>query len=124
MVRTTPKKEDEATKERTNMAFLAGIVKTVKLEDERAFFTLDVGLKQWVPCSTYKNDEVLQKIRGLADGDFIQLKAFIKPWSQKAPDGESWNRGINIEITEVKKIVKGSGNGSSRSKATDDDIPF
>jgi hypothetical protein len=116
----TTTKEDTIS-ERTNMAFLAGIVKTVRLEDERAFFTLDTGQKQWVPCSVYKNDEVLRRLRGLADGDFIQLKAFIKPWSQKREDGE-WSRGMNIEITEVKNIVK--GNGVASRPATDDDIPF
>lgn len=111
--------------ERTNMVFLSGIVQTANIEAERAFFTLDVGMKQWVPCSSYKNEEIIRKLNGLYRGDFIQFKAILKPWSKKNDDGE-WDRGMSVEITEVKTIVKGPGHSEAQKsfRAADDDIPF
>jgi hypothetical protein len=117
MSKTQTKKPD--TNEKTNMVFLAGLVQTANIEEERAFFALDVGMKQWVPCSAYKNEEIIRKLRGLYKGDFIQLKALVKPWSKKNDKGE-WDRGMSIEVTEVKNIVKGNSNGA----ASDDDLPF
>lgn len=121
MSKTT--KESELVKERTNMVFISGVVQTVNIEEERAFFTVDVGLKQWVPCSSYKNEDIIKKLRGLSKTDFVQLKAIVRPWSQKDDQGE-WKRGINIEVTEVKTIVKGPGAPSKSSTNNDDDLPF
>lgn len=107
------------TMEKTNMVFLAGIVKASKIEDERAWFTIDVGLKQWVPV-VGENKEIAERLRGLSVTDFIQMKAIIQPWSKK--NGEKWDRGIKIEITEVKTIVKGAG--VPNRGGNDDDLPF
>lgn len=107
------------TDEKTNMVFLAGIVQVAKAEDERIFFTLDVGMKQWVPCSVYKNPELQQKLKGLYKGDFVQVKALLRPWSKK--NGETWERGLNVEVTEVKNIIKGSG---APEKGDNDGLPF
>jgi hypothetical protein len=121
-VRSMSKNKD-VTAERTNMVFIAGMVQTTNMEAERAFFTLDVGLKQWVPCSIYKNDDLLKKLAGLYKGDFVQLKGLLQPWSKKNADTGEWDRGMNVEITEVKALVKGPG-GPAKKKIEDDDIPF
>jgi len=117
------KTKSDVTAERTNMVFIAGIVQTANIEAERAFFTVDVGMKQWVPCSSYKNDEIIKQLSGLYKGDFIQLKAILKPWSKKNDDGD-WDRGMNVEITEIKTIVKGPGGPAKTKDPIDDDLPF
>lgn len=88
------------------MVFLAGIIKNPNIEKERIFFLLDVGLnnQKWVPVSTYKNESLLAKLRNIGDGDFIQLKAIIRPWSKKEDSG-SWAHGLTIEIAEIKNLV-------------------
>ncbi len=102
------------------MVFLAGIVQMFQAETERLFFTLDVGMKQYVPCSVYKNPEIQKQLNGLYKGDFVQVKALLRPWSRKN-DAQEWQRGLNVEITEVKNVVRGT---REPERMVSDDLPF
>jgi len=115
--------------QRVNMVLLSGIVQMMKREKERLFFTLDAGMKQWVPCSIYKNDDLLKKFVSIEATDFVQVRGFIQPWSKKNEDG-GWDRGLNIEITEIKGYSRGNRPEAKRpvwerqAEFGDDDIPF
>lgn len=113
------------TSQKVNMVLLAGTVQIMKRETERVFFTLDAGMKQWVPCSVYKNEAMSKALQDVEASDFVQIRGFIQPWSKKDANG-GWDRGINIEVTEIKGHVRGERPApakQTRSEASDG-LPF
>lgn len=90
----------------TNMVVLAGIVKTLKQQEDNAFLLIDVtgkdqgGPTKWVPCTIYKEVELLQRIDNYREGDAIKIRGYVRAWSQKK-DGE-WKNAVDIRITEIK----------------------
>lgn len=118
-------KEKVSASERINMAFLAGEVKTINVESDRAWLLLECGSKDWIACSVFKQDALLETLSHIRPGDWLQVRALIKPWSKKYDD--ETKRGVNIEITEIKNHLKGvtpAADNQRRKVATDDDIPF
>lgn len=101
------------------MVLLAGIVQVSKVSEDSVWFTLDVGQTQWVPC-TAKEPELQEKLKGIYRGDFVQLRAILHPWSKKT--GETWTRGMEVLITEVKTLVK--GNGAAPKENSANALPF
>jgi hypothetical protein len=113
--------------ENANLVFLAGTIKTVKVDGKRAFFLLDVGEEKWIPCSVYDDEMLLGIMERFKKEDFIQLKGFVRPWSQKK-DGE-WQNNIDIRVREIKNPPSAPAKKQTRSSApsqepTNDDIPF
>jgi hypothetical protein len=124
------KDEDRMSKmdisQKVNMVLLAGIVQIVKRESDRVFFTLDAGMKQWVPCSVYKNPEMWKAFQDVEASDFVQIRGFIQPWSKKDSAG-GWDRGLNIEVTEIKGHIRGDRPVTTRKESTptmSDGLPF
>lgn len=89
-----------------NIVVLAGTVKTVKLQEDNAFFLIDVtgkdqgGPTKWVPCTIYKEAELLKRMDNYREGDQIKIRGYVRAWSQKK-DGE-WKNAVDIRVTEIK----------------------
>lgn len=113
-----------------NMVVLAGKVKTVKLQDDNAFFLIDVtgekeGPTKWIPCTIYKDAALLNRMDSYREGDAIKIRGYVRAWSQKK-DGE-WKNAVDIRVTEIKgpdpkRETKKREESRGREPGEDDDI--
>lgn len=85
-----------------NQVWLAGTIKMIRVSEEegRAFFLLDTDQKKWIPCTVYEDAQLLSVLSGFEADDFIRLRGYVRPWSEKK-DGE-WKNNIDIRVTEIK----------------------
>jgi hypothetical protein len=113
--------------EQTNMVWLAGVLKlTPKRYEANVTCLIDVGLKASIPCAIYTgekapdgNKEIASKLMKFAEGDFIKVVAFLRPYGVK--NGDTWKNSLSIDITQIKNDPP---QRKRESKPTDDDIPF
>jgi len=117
----------------TNMVFLAGFIKSMKLQEENAFLLIDVtgkdsgGATKWVPCTVYKAQELLDRLDNYHKDDFIKIRGYVRAWSQKKD--EEWKNAVDIRITEIKSEdpqprERAERKETRRREPGDDDIPF
>jgi len=116
----TKTKESPKAMEQTNICFIAGIVRTVKVSDDRAFLLIDVGPNsKFLPCTIYESHELLDLARRFRESDFIQVRGYVRGWSQKK--NEKWENHVDIRITEIRNAPKITERPPS---TVDDDVPF
>lgn len=119
--KTEPKKETE------NIVKLTGKVHGVWMKENSAFALINVGLKNFVPCTLFgKDDEALaEKLDKFAQGDHIEIIGYVNAWAVKK-DGE-WQRKLDIRITEIRTDAPANKTRNDTPKGwaqSDDDIPF
>ncbi len=115
-----------------NMVFLAGPIFKMWVREDNAMILIDCGDKdKAVPAKLFGKEDadLINKLNRFEVGDYIRIKGFVKPWSQKE-DGK-WRNYQDIRITEIsidaphrekkREEVASRSNGWS---AGDDDIPF
>ncbi len=120
-----PKKQEQC-----NMVFLAGTVFNVWIRDGSGMVLVNVGdTKKAIPANLFgKEDQALiDKLSKFSKDDFIQLKGYLRPWSQK--ENDKWKNYLEFHITEItteppKREREESRVPSGWQGATDDDIPF
>lgn len=116
-----------------NMGVLAGVVKSLKQQEDNAFLLIDVtgkesgGPTKWVPCTIYKDVEALRAVDNYREGDAIKVRGYVRAWSQKK-DGE-WKNSVDFRITEIKgphpkHQQKAQREETRRRDPGEDDIPF
>ena len=105
--------------DKTNMAFIAGEIKTLKLRDDGGGLILvDVGENsKYIPCTVYDDKELAAILGRFREGDVIQLQGFVRAWSQKK-DGV-WKNSIDVRITHIKNKPPARPE-SSPAKQTDE----
>ncbi len=89
-----------------NRVILSGKLRQWKIEDDRAYGLLDVGLKSAVNITAHKDEEraekgLMENLRKFDKGDTMTFKGFVRPWGQKQENGE-WKNGIEIRICALK----------------------
>ena len=129
---TMSKREEgtKAKKDRCNVVHLAGVIQSVRVEDDGGFFLVDSGPeKKYVPCTIYKSGELAGKLDGFQKGDTIQLVGYVRPWSKKVDD--EWQNSMEVRVTEIRntpperKDTRQAEDGRRVARAEyDDDIPF
>ena len=120
------KNQSKSTTEKTNMVFLAGVLKfDPKIFDNNVKALIDVGLKSAVQVSVYTgnndNQEIAGKLKRFKQGDFIKVVAMIRPYGVKQDD-DSWRNNVSIDITEIKNDPP--QRQQQRAAVDDDSIPF
>ena len=113
--------------ERTNMVFLAGLLKfDPKVYDTQVRVLIDVGQKSCIQVNIYTGDkapegnkELSSKLRRFKEGDFVKLVAMLRPYGVKQDD-DTWKNNLSVEITEIKNEPP----QRQRQSRADDDIPY
>jgi hypothetical protein len=123
----------------TSLCFVGGTLRKLKIQEESAFCLVEVTdnpkVSKWIPCSVYKEQELLDRLGRYNEGDHIELRGFVRAWSQKK-DNE-WQNAVDVRVTEIRskdperssRRPDSGGNGSAPSGwdgggGNDDDIPF
>jgi len=117
------------TKEKTNMVFLAGLLKfTPRVFDDNTRCLIDVGQRSCIQCTIYTgqnapagNAELAEKLKRFSEGDFIQMVCILRPYGVKK--GETWVNNVSVDITQIKTEPPQRQQQRS-TRGGDDDIPF
>lgn len=125
-----------ASADRVNMAFLAGEIKTLKVRDDNsAYLLIDPtgdDKAKWIPCTAHNDAELCERLGKFDVGDYIQVRGYVRAWSQKKND--EWQNHVEIRITEVRNTPpvrekKKPSPAPAREPvqsmlANDEDVPF
>ncbi len=95
-------KTESKTNGHTNMCYIEGEIKTLKVREDSAFLLVDTECDdgKHVPCTVWQDRELLKVINLFREGDSIRLLGWARSWSQKK-DGE-WRNQMDIRITQIK----------------------
>lgn len=114
-----PKGRDVKT---CNMVHLAGEIQSMKVRENGAFMLIDpTGETKYIPCTIYDSAELAQRLGRFAVGDVIQIRGFVRAWSQKK--NETWENHCEVRITEIANEPPARAAAPQR-QPIDDDIPF
>jgi hypothetical protein len=124
----------------TSLCFVGGTIRKLKLQEESGFLLVEVTdnpkISKWIPCSIYKEQELLDRLGRYSEGDHIEIRGFVRSWSQKK--NEDWLNAVDVRVTEIRSKAPerssrrpdSGGNGSAPSgwdgspSGNDEDIPF
>lgn len=111
--------------EKTNMVYLAGVVKLDPKSDENGVRCLiDVGLKNAIPAGVKKGaDGLAAKLERFRQGDFIKTVCMLDPYGVKQADG-TWKNGMAVKITAIKNDPPKREQAAAQREMSDDDIPY
>src|SRR5262245_55259527 len=120
--------------EKTNMCWIAGTIKTLKVDDKRAFMLVDVGdNSKFLPCTVWDDAQLIKILGHFKVEDFIRIVGWVRGWSQRKND--IWENHIDVRITAVrnnppmnrkqvhKKTVQSVTQATGR-EVSNDGIPF
>src|SRR5215468_721135 len=95
------RREKTMSDEVTNIVWIAGTIKTLKVEKDRVFMLVDVGEKsKFIRCTVW-DDETLSTICShFQVEDFIRIVGWACGWSQKK--GNDWVNAMDIRITAIR----------------------
>ena len=123
--------QQKQEQERTNMVFLAGVLKfDPKVYDNNVTCLIDVGMKASVQVAIFTgenaptgNHTLAEKLKRYQEGDFIQVRAMLRPYGVKK--GDVWKNSISVDVTEIKNNPPQRQREPERQRErSDDDIPF
>src|SRR5215470_13458885 len=93
--------KNEKTDDLTNMCWIAGIIRTIKVEKGRAFLLVDVGGEsRFLRCTVWEEEQLEKILSNFRVDDFIRIVGWLCGWSQKK-DG-AWVNGVDVRITAVR----------------------
>jgi hypothetical protein len=112
--------------ERTNMAFISGVIKSIKSrpEEGNGFILVEVGENsKFIPCTIHEDRVLAGKLDMFQGEDFIQVAGYCRAWSQKK-DGV-WQNNMEVRITRIANEPPRRERKTEKAAATSDDaIPF
>ena len=126
---TMPQQQQKPEDERTNMVWLAGVLKfDPKVFETNVACLIDVGLKSAIQVSIYTgekstdgNKSLAAKLKRFKQGDFIKVVAMLRPYGVKQAGSETWKNSMSIDVTAIKNDPP---QRNERQSATDDEIPY
>jgi len=87
--------------ERTNMCWIAGIIRVLKVEKDKAFLLVDAGENmKFIRCTVWEDAQLSKILSNFAVDDFIRIVGWLNGWSTKK-NGE-WHNSYDVRITQVK----------------------
>ena len=121
------KQNEKQVVETFNMVALAGRIKMLKSRDDGSAFILvdPSGDTKYIPCTIHECPELVRRLTGFRVDDTIQLRGFVRAWSQKKND--AWENKTEVRVTEIRNSpperapVRPSASGQMQQ---DDGIPF
>jgi hypothetical protein len=125
----TEQEREKMPNMRANVAALAGELKALKVDDERAFLMIEAGpddnRNKWVQCTAFKDKNLLEKLARFEKGDYIQVRGYVRVWSQQV-DGK-WENHTEVRVEQVANEPPARARKTETKKQRDfgdDDIPF
>ena len=99
-LKETAKMSEKA--ERTNMAFISGAIKNMKVrpDEGNGFILVEVGENsKYIPCTVHEDKVLAKKLDMFQGEDVIQIQGYCRAWSQKV-DGV-WKNNMEIRIVRI-----------------------
>lgn len=119
-------KQNEKQLDQCNIVWLAGEIKTLKVRDDGSAFLLvdPTGDTKYIPCTVFDSKALTQILSRFQTEDTIQLRGYVRAWSQKK-DGE-WKNNTEVRVTEIrnKPPEREPDPARMRQQPMDDEIPF
>lgn len=111
------------------MVLIAGDVFNLWIREDSAMVLINTGdEKRCIPAHLHGKEEavLIDRLSRFEKGDYIQIRGYARPWSQKVAD--KWQKHLEIRITEIPseppKREEKPNVPAGWGGATDDDIPF
>lgn len=110
-----------------NIVWVAGSLKSdPQFKDKQATALIDIGLPTAVTVSIYtargSNSKLVEQLRTFRKGDYIKVKAMLKPFALKQDDG-GYKYGLSIDITEITSLKTGPQAGQPLAHYSADSPP-
>lgn len=110
------------------MVWLSGVIFNLWVRDGSGMVLVNVNdEKKSIPGNLFGDSDkpLIDRLGQFNKGDFIQLKGYMRPWSQKVDD--KWKNNLEFHITEIVTEPPKRERTSSVPtgwSGSDDDIPF